>query len=119
MRAGSVHSQKDDIMKSKTMCVAAAALSGLMIGTAAHAATPAPQGSGIARTQGIRRADPGQKATTLDDSGKSDKHDCKGKNDCKGKGGCNSSDNGCKGKNDCKGKGGCKSNAQKLFLVQR
>lgn len=101
-------------MKSKKMYVAAAALSGLMVGTAAQAFALTGTSS---HAQGTRSADPGQKATALDD--KSDKHDCKGKNDCKSKGGCKSSDNGCKGKNDCKGKGGCKTNGDKLFLVQR
>lgn len=107
-------------MKSKTLYVAAAAFSGLMVGTAAHAF--ALSAGGGSQSQGIKKADPGQKAAiTLDDSGKSDKHDCKGKNDCKGKGGCKSSENGCKGKNDCKGKGGCSTNKEegKLLLVQR
>ena len=88
--------------------IAAAALSGLLLGTAARAATPAT-GSG----QSIKKSiDAGQKAVKLDDTNK-DKHDCKGKNDCKGKGGCKTSDNGCAGKNSCKGKGGCNANCPK------
>jgi hypothetical protein len=96
--------------------VAAAALSGFLIGTAARAATPASPSQ-----QGLKKAsiDAGQKAVQLDDTNK-DKHDCKGKNDCKGHGGCKTGDNGCKGKNTCKGKGGCKTNGEekKLLLVR-
>ena len=88
--------------------VAAAALSGLLIGTAARAAAPVSPAQ-----QGLKKAsvDAGQKAVKLDDTNK-DKHDCKGKNDCKGHGGCKTGDNGCKGKNTCKGKGGCKTNEE-------
>ena len=97
-------------MKNGTkLSIAAAALSGLLMGTAARAATLPV--SAPAQEKSVKKAavDAGQKAIKLDDTNK-DKHDCKGKNDCKGKGGCKSGDNGCKGKNSCKGKGGCKTN---------
>ena len=93
-------------MKNSTkLSFAAAALSGLLMGTAARAATPVQAPAG--KDQVKKFVDAGQKAIKLDDT-KTDKHDCKGKNDCKGKGGCKTGDNGCKGKNSCKGKGGCK-----------
>jgi hypothetical protein len=99
-------------MKNGTkLSIAAAALSGLLMGTAARAATlPAPSGTNSDKV--IKKAvDAGQKAIKLDDDTKG-KHDCKGKNDCKGQGGCKTGDNGCKGKNTCKGKGGCKTNGE-------
>ena len=93
-------------MKTSTKCsIAAAAISGLMLGAAARANTvPAP----VSSKQSVQQkfVDAGQKAIKLDDT-KKDIHDCAGKNDCKGKGGCKSGDGGCKGKNTCKGKGGC------------
>jgi hypothetical protein len=93
-------------MKSSTkLSIAAAALSGLLMGTAARAATVSVPSS--SSKQSIQKAvDAGQKAIKLDDT-KKDIHDCAGKNDCKGKGGCKTGDGGCKGKNTCKGKGGC------------
>ena len=80
-------------MKSSTkFSIAAAALSGLLMGTAARAATVSvPTSSGKQTVQ--KQVDAGQKAIKLDDT-KKDIHDCAGKNDCKGK-------------NTCKGKGGC------------
>jgi hypothetical protein len=101
-------------MKNSTkLSIAAAALSGLLMGTAARASTsslPIPSSSKKATMQ--KSTDAGQKALKLDDKDTKDKHDCKGKNDCKGKGGCKTGDNGCKGKNSCKGKGGCKTNEE-------
>jgi hypothetical protein len=100
-------------MKNSTkLSVAVAALSGLLMGTAARAAT-LPVAPAAPDKDGIKKAavDVGQKAIKLDDTQKG-KHDCKGKNDCKGQGGCKTGDNGCKGKNSCKGKGGCKTNGE-------
>jgi hypothetical protein len=103
-------------MKTTKMFIAAAALSGLIAGTAARAATP-PAHSG--KQSSIQKAtDAGQRALSLaeKDTGK---HDCKGKNACKGQGGCKTGDNGCKAKNTCKGHGGCKTQEEKKLLVQR
>jgi hypothetical protein len=88
--------------QQKTLTFAAAALSGLLAGSAARAATiPSSTNS----TQGNQLASAaGHRAIMLDDT---TKHDCKGQNACKGQGGCSSGDGGCKGKNSCKGKGGC------------
>ena len=100
-------------MKSSTkFSIAAAALSGLLMGTAARAATvTVPTTS--SRQQSIQKSvDAGQKAVALADDDKAKKHDCAGKNDCKGKGGCKTGDAGCKGKNSCKGKGGCATNKE-------
>jgi hypothetical protein len=102
-------------MKSTTkFSIAAAALSGLLIGTAAHAATVSTSTPVVSSSQqkSVQKSvDAGQKAIKLDDTDKA-KHDCAGKNDCKGKGGCKTGDNGCKGKNTCKGKGGCATNKE-------
>jgi hypothetical protein len=100
-------------MKTSTVLVAAAAaaMTGLISGSAARASTlavPVGQSSLTSQAQQRTATLAGTKAIGMDDSG--DKHDCKGKNDCKGKGGCKSSDNGCAGKNSCKGKGGCNTN---------
>jgi hypothetical protein len=103
------------IMKSSTkLSIAAAALSGLLMGAAARTASASPVASG-GREQAIKKSavNAGQKALKLDDEKKDKdkgKHDCAGKNDCKGQGGCKTGDNGCKGKNSCKGKGGCSTN---------
>jgi hypothetical protein len=92
-------------MRSTKMLFAAAAMTGLLAGSAARAAAvPAAGRPGLTKATvtstaaGVRLA--------ADDKGK---HDCKGKNACKGEGGCKAGDNGCKGKNSCKGKGGCSS----------
>jgi hypothetical protein len=89
---------------SKSSLVLTAALTGLLGGTMARAATQASSTSGSELTPASSSINSiaGQAA---DD--KVEKHGCKGLNSCKGKGGCKSSDNGCKGKNSCKGKGGC------------
>jgi hypothetical protein len=106
-------------MKTKTnVMIAAAALGGLIIGTAGRASaaslptsasnqTVSAQGRSVTGAAVLHEA--GFKAKLLDDDTKG-KHDCKTKNDCKGQGGCKSGDNGCKGKNSCKGKGGCNTN---------
>ena len=102
-------------MKNSTkLSIAAAALSGLLMGTAARASTSSfPVQSPAKKATMQKSINAGQKALMLDDKDKEkDKHDCKGKNDCKGKGGCKTGDNGCKGKNSCKGKGGCKTNEE-------
>ena len=103
-------------MKSSTkFSIAAAALSGLLMGSAARAATvtvPTTPASSSRQTSIQKSVDAGQKAIKLDDEKKADKHDCAGKNDCKNKGGCKTGDNGCKGKNSCKGKGGCATNKE-------
>jgi hypothetical protein len=103
-------------MKNGTkLSIAAAALSGLLMGTAARAAT-VPTTSNDTQGKTLKKSvDAGQKAIKLDDTTKG-KHDCKGKNDCKGQGGCKTGDNGCKGKNSCKGKGGCKTNMDEKKL---
>ena len=96
-------------MKNTTkLSLAAAALTGLLAGATARAATPVLLTHSSAKTTLTKASVAGQHAIKLDDS--TDKHDCKGKNDCKGKGGCKTGDQSCKGKNSCKGKGGCKTN---------
>ena len=96
----------------KQMFIAAAALTGLLAGTAARAATlptvSTTEGKSITTSQVSQ--DAGMKASLLADDTKG-KHDCKGKNACKGQGGCKTDKSDCKGQNDCKGKGGCKTNA--------
>jgi hypothetical protein len=93
-------------MKSNTkFTIAAAALTGLLAGTASRAMAATSPKSGESTSRLVAN---GHKAINLDDT---DKHACKGQNSCKGKGGCKTGDNGCKGKNSCKGNGGCKTNA--------
>jgi hypothetical protein len=85
---------------NKTLTLAAAALSGMLAGSAARAATVSSGSSSrLASTAG-------QRATNMDTAPAA--HDCKGQNACKGQGGCKTSDKGCKGLNSCKGNGGCK-----------
>ncbi|HEY2589589.1 MAG TPA: hypothetical protein VGI81_27840 [Tepidisphaeraceae bacterium] len=100
-------------MKS-TKLMLAAAMTGLLAGSAARAATTAtaaPARAAQSITSPVKGSSLQTKTTakagTLLADEEKGKHDCKGKNDCKGQGGCKSSDNGCKGKNSCKGKGGC------------
>ena len=91
--------------------IAAAAISGLLLGVSARAAQSVPT---TEQKQSIQKfVDAGVKGFVADD--KSDKHDCAGKNDCKNKGGCKTGDAGCKGKNTCKGKGGCKVADSKML----
>jgi hypothetical protein len=101
-------------MTSNSKLMIAAAMTGLLAGSAARASTTStvtPARTAQSVTSPVKGSSLetklGTKANRLaDDAGKG-KHDCKGKNDCKNKGGCSSGDNGCKGKNSCKGKGGC------------
>src|ERR1700683_2390632 len=101
-------------MKSSKVLVAAAAaaLTGLISGSAARASTVALPGQAGLTTQTQQRIVTlaGTKAVGMRDG---TAHDCKGKNDCKGQGGCKTGDNGCAGKNSCKGKGGCSTNTGK------
>ena len=102
-------------MKTTKMFVAAAALSGLLMGAAARTATALPTSG--SNGQSIKKSvNAGQSAMKLDDAQKG-KHDCKGKNACKGQGGCKTGDNGCKAKNTCKGHGGCKTQEEKKLLA--
>lgn len=99
-------------MKSSTkFSIAAAALSGLLMGTAARAATVTVPSAPTKQQSMQKFVDAGQKAVKLADEA-AKKHDCAGKNDCKGQGGCKKGDNECKGKNSCKGKGGCATNKE-------
>ena len=91
--------------RNKTLTIAAAALSGMLVGSAARAASVVA--AGVSGTSHQLTSNAGQKAIPMDSTA----HDCKGKNACKGQGGCKTSDNGCKGKNSCKGNGGCKTAA--------
>jgi len=100
--------------KQTKMMIAAAAMSGLLAGSAARSfAATTPVQSAPANSIVKKMAkDAGKLADKAPDKEKG-KHDCKGKNDCKGQGGCKTGDNGCKGKNSCKGKGGCATNKEK------
>ena len=94
--------------RNQTLAIAAAALSGMFVGSATRAATIATSPSaGISSAASQLTGTAGQKAMPMDDT----KHDCKGQNACKGQGGCKTGDKGCKGMNSCKGNGGCKTNA--------
>src|SRR5947209_8556331 len=96
-------------MKTTKMFVAAAALSGLLMGAAARTATALPTSG--SNGQSIKKSvNAGQSAMKLDDAQK-------GKNACKGQGGCKTGDNGCKAKNTCKGHGGCKTQEEKKLLA--
>jgi hypothetical protein len=94
--------KKEIMITNKKLSIAAAALTGLLAGSASRVMASPVSHNGSSSQQ------IGQRATTLDDA-PADKHSCKGQNACKGQGGCKTSDNGCKSKNSCKGKGGCKS----------
>ncbi len=85
---------------TKTSLATAAALAGLLGGTAARAVA-SPQD----KTDSTTKAK--AKSKSKSSAAKVDKHSCAGKNSCKGNGGCSTGDQGCKGKNSCKGKGGC------------
>jgi hypothetical protein len=100
-------------MKSTKMILAAAAMTGLLAGSAARAsAATRPIGSSHTTVKKMA-SDSAKAGVRLAAEQEKGKHDCKGKNDCKGQGGCKSGDNGCKGKNSCKGHGGCKTNGEK------
>src|SRR5262249_49360420 len=96
--------------RNTKLTIAAAALTGLLAGTASRAIATTTSSRD---TQTRKVVQNGQKAVNLEDT---DKHSCKGQNSCKGKGGCKTGDNGCKGKNSCKGKGGCKTEEEGKFL---
>jgi hypothetical protein len=81
---------------STNSLILTAAFTGLLGGTIARAASPAPQDSSKQDTAKSKKS-----------TAKVEKHSCAGKNSCKGNGGCKSGDQGCAGKNSCKGKGGC------------
>jgi len=87
--------------RNKTLTIAAAALGGLLAGSAARAAVV---------STGQLASIAGQHAIGLDAPAPAP-HDCKGQNSCKGQGGCKTGDKGCKGQNSCSGKGGCKVTA--------
>jgi hypothetical protein len=97
-------------MKKSTVMIAAAALSGLVAGTAARGAV-LTSGSDSVVSSTAQRALSAQAGTRVNLQATTAPaiHDCAGKNGCKGTGGCKTSDGGCKGKNSCKGKGGCKT----------
>lgn len=101
-------------MNSLKSLMIAAAVSGLLGGTAAriNAAEAVPQSSGSA-TMSSKVVKAGKVAFRNVSDDTKDKHSCKGKNDCKGQGGCKAGDNGCKAKNSCKGKGGCATDGSK------
>ena len=84
--------------------VTAAALSGLLVGSAYAQGSDSVGILKNSRSAQVAIAGHFAGMTLSEEAGK---HDCKSKNECKGQGGCQSGDNGCKGKNSCKGKGGC------------
>ena len=87
---------------SKTSLATAAALAGLLGGTAARVVPPRST---------AKKTD--SKSKSKQTKAKVEKHACAGKNSCKGNGGCSAGDQGCKGKNSCKGKGGCATDGSK------
>jgi hypothetical protein len=100
-------------MKSTHVLLAAAAMTGLIAGSASRASAATAPATGQRSSINKMSTDTSAKAgvkLAAEDKGK---HDCKGKNECKGQGGCKSGDNGCKGKNSCKGHGGCKTNGER------
>ena len=86
----------------------AAAVSGLMSGATAFAATSTTSAPSTTTQVGMSSFGLQSNAHHVH------KHACKGQNNCKGQGGCKSGDNGCKGKNSCKGKGGCATDGSKM-----
>lgn len=101
-------------LNKKNALLMAAAMTGLMAGTAARG-TATPVTGNSQTVVGVKQANSsiGKLALRTVAFAAEDKHSCKGKNDCKGQGGCKASDNGCKGKNSCKGKGGCATDGSK------
>lgn len=84
---------------SKNSLALAAALTGLLGGTAARAAQP------------LQTSDSGIHAGMFADKNtKVEKHACKGLNSCKGNGGGSKAE---WGKNECKGKGACATDGSK------
>jgi hypothetical protein len=93
--------------KKTTAVLAAAALTGLLMGSDLRVSAATVSAS---QQQTLKRAVAGRSTVVgLDDSTTQPSHSCKGQNACKGQGGCKTGDNGCKGKNSCKGNGGCKT----------
>ena len=93
-------------MKSRKHAAVAAALAGLLGGTAARLnAQSSPASNSMLRNSFTASQDTPKESKPA--KTKVEKHACKGMNSCKGKGGCSTGDNGCKAKNSCKGKGGC------------
>lgn len=86
---------------SKNSLALAAALTGLLGGTAARAAQPLQTGDSALYA--------GMFADSKKDA-KIEKHACKGLNSCKGNGGGSKAE---WGKNDCKGKGACATDGSK------
>ena len=99
-------------MKS-THLLLAAAMTGLIAGSASRASAATAPASGQQSSIKKMTSDTSAKAGVRLAADEKGKHDCKGKNECKGQGGCKAGDNGCKGKNSCKGHGGCKTNGEK------
>jgi hypothetical protein len=87
-------------MKTSTKSLAmAAAIAGLLGGTAVRSANAQPtQNTAVSASAGVLLAQTPDTA----------KHSCKGKNDCKGQGGGKHA-----GKNSCKGKGDCATDGSK------
>lgn len=94
-------------MKNSVQSLAlAAAVAGLLGGTAVRLNAQPQQSNGTTSVQSSRAGVllVAQDAPPADKT----KHSCKGKNDCKGQGGGKNA-----GKNDCKGKGGCATDGSK------
>jgi hypothetical protein len=101
-------------LNKKNALIMAAAMTGLVAGTAARSnAAPLADNTQGQVTVKQSNAAMGKIAVAKPVFAAEDKHSCKGKNDCKGQGGCKAGDNGCKGKNSCKGKGGCATDGSK------
>ena|SRR5947209_754814 len=101
-------------LNNKRALLMAAAMTGLVTGTAARGNTASPTETAQKQlTTRKANSSMGKLALAATVFAAQDKHSCKGKNDCKGQGGCKASDNGCKGKNSCKGKGGCATDGSK------
>ena len=79
----------------------AAAISGMLIGSASLAQASSEPGQSSSNGFDPRAQQLADKADG--------KHSCKGQNACKGQGGCKTEKHACKGQNACKGQGGCKS----------
>jgi hypothetical protein len=87
-------------MKNTTKSLAlAAAITGLLGGTAVRVNAQPTQNANTTVQAGVMLAQAAPDAT---------KHSCKGKNDCKGQGGGKNA-----GKNSCKGKGNCATDGSK------
>jgi len=87
---------------SKNSLLVAAALAGLVGGTAARASQPLDTGLSSLNARVF--------AMAADDKKAIEKHACKGQNSCKGQGGGSKKEFG---KNECKGKGACATDGSK------